>query len=139
MIASETPDDGYLSEADDYREIAASWKLAAQRWVWTSYILGAATITVSAFIASKQLDQYFFPWVSDGAPWLLVVITGTTTLLNPAAKADRYNRAWVQIISVMKRFRVDHHTTIEDIIDAHVDGENIIRQASTIKKLRAET
>jgi hypothetical protein len=109
--------------------IKDKWVQYFKTWYGLFYSLGVGTIVLSTLIAAQPK---WLGWSADFyglLAWVLAVVAGLNTFLNPAEKGDRYRRAWSGLNTELTRYNADPTYTVNHVLDAYNQGEAIIHQA----------
>jgi hypothetical protein len=62
--------------------------------------------------------------------WLVAFLTAVLTLLTPDKKAGKYNSAWSLLSSQITRHKADKSYTVNDVLDAYQQGQDILTGTS---------
>lgn len=110
------------------------WRNTFRRWNIVHYMLGIAAIFCSSLVAAKpawfgfqEFQNSFYEWLA----WLVALLTGLLTFLSPDRKAQRYQRAWSILNSQITRYNADNTYTLNDVLEAYQQGENIISETES--------
>jgi hypothetical protein len=118
----------------DQVSLRDSWRRCFRGWTAVHYAIGISAILLSTLVASKPI------WLGENqisfVAWLVAAFTALLTFLAPDKKADKYVRAWSALNSEVTRYNTDQGHTVEDVLEACRDGENIIHETSPREKRR---
>jgi len=112
----------------DQVQIKNSWRRSYHIWTAIHYGIGIAALLLSTLVASKPawLDSNQISFVA----WLVAAFTGLLTFLTPDKNADKFIRAWSALNSEIILYNADEDRTIEDIMDAYRQGQDIIYEGA---------
>jgi hypothetical protein len=119
-----------LLAIDEQIRIKDEWRTYFKRWNLTHYFIGIAALLFSTLVASKPETLGFGDSAYRLLAWLVAFLTGVLTLLTPDKKAGKYNSAWSLLSSQITRYKADKSYTVNDVLDAYQQGQDIITGTS---------
>jgi hypothetical protein len=106
--------------------IKRRWESSYKRWAFTHYTVGILALVFSTLVAAKPTLLGLNENSIGLFAWLVAVFTSLLTFLSPDKKASKYMRAWSILNSQIIRNNTDQNVTVEDVLDAYQQGQNII-------------
>jgi CRP-like cAMP-binding protein len=111
------------NELRRYDDIATGWRRLSTALSAVHYTMGSLALALAATVSAK-VD---IPGVShDQLAWLAAIMTGLLAFLSPEGRAIRARQGWAVLNAALARARADPSAGIEDVIQAHRQGEAII-------------
>jgi hypothetical protein len=119
----------------EHVKVKESWRMARKFWTVAHYLLGVAALVFSSLSASKASDLGLSDAVTAWCAWLTVIFTAMLTFLSPERKSNRYARAWSILNNQIVRYRTDFKVQLKDVIDSYNQGENILFETDTNRRV----
>jgi hypothetical protein len=114
--------------------IKDEWRFCFRRWNFLHYAIGVAALSLSTLVASKPEVLGLGDALYRLLAWLVAFLTGLLTLLTPDKMAGKYNSAWSLLSSQITRYKADKSYTVNDVLDAYQQGQDIITGTSVRAK-----